>query len=366
MSGSSLIAGYVGYISSVRRFSPRTCEIYGDCLNRFLSFVMPVADGDAQSPEDPDTVLVRSLLPEKIRRYEAMLINNGISPRTVNLHVSAISGFCRYLVKKGILASNPVRLVKKPKTGRRLPEFYRESDMRTYFRRTEIFVRHPEDLSPAEFIGHYVASRDRGYRESADEVFLHMKGLEADPVRFHEWLYRKRLERIVIATLYSTGIRRAELCSLRRENFDGVRRMLKVRGKGDKTREIPIIPSLYEEISLYLHTVETMVEGGLNGSSPLYVTLKGGPLYPALVDRLVKEGLGEETDITGRKSPHVLRHTVATELLDSGADINSIKEFLGHSSLAATQVYTHNTVAKLKKIYQTAHPRAKIGGKNGD
>ena len=193
-----------------------------------------------------------------------------------------------------------------------------------------------------------------------------MKGLEDDPVRFHEWLYRKRLERIVIATLYSTGIRRAELCSLRRENFDGVRRMLKVRGKGDKTREIPIIPSLYEEISLYLHTVETMVEVGLNGSSPLYVTLKGGPLYPALVDRLVKEGLGEETDITGRKSPHVLRHTVATELLDSGADINSIKEFLGHSSLAATQVYTHNTVAKLKKIYQTAHPRAKIGGKNGD
>ena len=116
MSGSSLIDGYVGYISSVRRFSPRTCEIYRDCLTRFLSFVMPVADSDVRSPEDPDTVLVRSLLPEKIRRYEAMLINNGISPRTVNLHVSAISGFCRYLVRNGILASNPVRLVKKPKT----------------------------------------------------------------------------------------------------------------------------------------------------------------------------------------------------------------------------------------------------------
>ena len=220
MSGSSLIDGYVGYISSVRRFSPRTCEIYRDCLTRFLSFVMPVADSDVRSPEDPDTVLVRSLLPEKIRRYEAMLINNGISPRTVNLQVSAISGFCRYLVRNGILASNPVRLVKKPKTGKRLPEFYRESDMRTYFRRTEIFVRYPEDLSPSEFIDYYVASRDRGYRESADEVFLHMKGLEDDPVRFHEWLYRKRLERIVIATLYSTGIRRAELCSLRRENID--------------------------------------------------------------------------------------------------------------------------------------------------
>ena len=150
MSGSSLIDGYVGYISSVRRFSPRTCEIYRDCLTRFLSFVMPVADGDVRSPEDPDTVLVRSLLPEKIRRYEAMLINNGISPRTVNLHVSAISGFCRYLVRNGILASNPVRLVKKPKTGKRLPEFYRESDMRTYFRRTEIFVRYPEDLSPSQ------------------------------------------------------------------------------------------------------------------------------------------------------------------------------------------------------------------------
>ncbi len=363
---SQLINSFINYISSIRRFSQRTCAIYRDCLNRFLEFAAPAGNVEPFSAEQADSLLLSSLVPEKIRRYEAMLMNCGISPRTVNLHVSAISSFCKFLIKDGKLSSNPANLVKKPKVAKRLPEFYRQDDMEAYFDDTEIFVHHDGACSPEQFIEAYVGSRKRGYRESSDDMLLQMKRLADKPEKFSEWLYRKRLERVVISTLYSTGIRRAELISLTRGSLNWSRHMLRVRGKGDKTREIPVIPSLYEEISLYLQSVETMVGSGWTTSSPLFVTLAGRPLYPAMVDRLVKEGLGTVPGISGRKSPHVLRHTVATELLDSGSDLNSIKEFLGHSSLAATQVYTHNTVAKLKKIYQTAHPRAKNGGKNGD
>ena len=130
-------------------------------------------------------------------------------------------------------------------------------------------------------------------------------------------------------------------------------------------REIPMILSLCDEISLYLQATAVMVGGERTEESPLLVTPKGNPLYPVYVDRAVKKELGDE-GLTGRKSPHVLRHTLATGLLDGGADLNSIKEMLGHSSLAATQVYTHATVEKLKNVYVNAHPRAKRGGKNGD
>ena len=131
-------------------------------------------------------------------------------------------------------------------------------------------------------------------------------------------------------------------------------------------REIPIIASLCEEILLYLEAVEAMVGGKRSLKEPLLITESGRKLYPVYVDRAVKSELTGVQGLTGRKSPHVLRHSLATNLLDNEADLNSIKELLGHSSLAATQVYTHNSVAKLKTIYESAHPRAKSGGKNGD
>jgi integrase/recombinase XerC len=131
-------------------------------------------------------------------------------------------------------------------------------------------------------------------------------------------------------------------------------------------REIPLIVSLCEEILLYLKAVETLTGEERSLKSPLLVTYAGNRLYPGYVDRTVKRELGDVKGITGRKSPHVLRHSLATELMNEQADLNSIKEMLGHSSLATTQVYTHSSFARLKNIYQTAHPRAKNGGKNGD
>ena len=131
-------------------------------------------------------------------------------------------------------------------------------------------------------------------------------------------------------------------------------------------REIPMIPSLCEELLLYLEAVEVMVGRKRSLTEPLLITESGKELYPTYVDRLIKSELAGVEGLTGQKSPHVLRHSLATELLNEGTDLNAIKELLGHSSLAATQIYTHNSITKLKAIYKSAHPRAKSGGKNGD
>ena len=320
----SAIEEYISYITSVRRYSPRTQELYREILDGFRSFC-----GESD--------ILESLDPRIIRSYEVYLMDSRKEdPRTVNLHLSVLSGFCRFLMKDGRLKSNPARMVSRPKVEKRLPVFYREESMEDYFTRTECYASR-ENLE-------LLTGRDKVSKD----------------------LYSKRLARLIISMLYSTGIRRSELIGLTIGNVDFSRRTMKVRGKGDKTREIPLVPSLCDEISLYLQSVETMEGRARTATDPLLVTVNGGSLYPVFVDRVVKGELGQVGSITGRKSPHVLRHSLATELLDEGADLNSIKELLGHSSLAATQVYTHNSVEKLKKVYVNAHPRAKSGGKNGD
>ena len=310
-----MIDGYIGYIASVRRYSPRTQQIYRDVLEQFAS-----------SCDITDFSTVTS---SHVRGYEMYLLDEkGLDARTVNLHLSVLSGFFRYLMHEGILESNPCRTVSRPKTGKRLADFYRQDAMEEYFKATQTYVTESD------------------------------MGMEAR--------YRKRLARLIISILYDTGMRRSELISLKRGDVDFTRRVARVRGKGDKIREIPLIPSLCEEISLYLQSVESMEGCDTGPDAPLLVTSKGKALYPVYVDRTVKEELGSVASITGRKSPHVLRHSLATGLLNDGTDLNSIKELLGHSSLAATQVYTHNSIEKLKTVYDNAHPRAKSGGNNGD
>jgi integrase/recombinase XerC len=241
-------------------------------------------------------------------------------------------------MKKELIRSNPVKVLPRPKDSRRLPHFYQASSMSRYFDSTSYMVD----------------------QDSLDE-FLSCKNQKR-----HKILYERRLSRLVISMLYSLGLRRAELIGLSVSDVDFGRKVVKVRGKGNKMREIPLIVSLSKEILLYLKAVETLTGEERSLKSPLMVTYAGKPLYPAYVDRTVKRELGDVKGITGRKSPHVLRHSLATELMNEKADLNSIKEMLGHSSLATTQVYTHSSFARLKNIYQTAHPRAKNGGKNGD
>lgn len=309
-----MIGKFLTYIGSVRRYSPRTCEIYKDVLEEYFAFCGN-ADGN---PAD-------ALTHQNIRSYEVYLLDTRKeNARTVNLHLSVLSSFCKFLMKEEVLQSNPVHLVTRPKQDKMLPLFYRDESMDEYF-------------------------------ES------HVGTLEYGD-------YEAKLRYIIVSILANTGIRRAELIGLDVSSVDLSRKVMRVRGKGDKMREIPLVPVICDEISLYLQSVSSLKDASPGPDAPLLQTKKGGRLYPVLVDRAVKQELGEVSGITGRKSPHVLRHTLATDLLGSGADLNSIKELLGHSSLAATQVYTHNSIERLQSVYNNAHPRAKTkkDGKNGD
>ena len=327
-----IVHQFIDYIRSVRRYSERTADIYESVLKNFYA--------DRQVSDDADDQKYLEVLNvSEIRTYEVNLLDDRkMSPKTVNLHLSVLSRFCDYLIRQNRLESNPVSLVSRPKIQKRLPEFYRSESMESYFSRTLVHASE-EDL----------------------EAFVNDPQSEAG-----KRSYSNRLARLIINVLYTLGIRRSELIGLTVGNVDFGRKVVRVRGKGDKMREIPLIDSLSEEILLYLKAVEALCGGQRSLKEPLFVTYRLGKLYPMYVDRIVKEELGDVNGITGRKSPHVLRHSIATQLLDDGADLTSIKEMLGHTSLATTQIYTHSSIAQLKDIYKQAHPRAKNGGKHGD
>lgn len=321
---SELTEKYLEFLSGIRRYSPRTVAIYRDVLDRYETFAGAF----------PGSVEVRSL-----RNYEMHLLDEcKESPRTVDLHLSVLSGFARFLMREGLLASNPVRIVPRPKKEKRLPDFFREESLKAYLDATEA--------------------------DAGEDTLALLQALPPGD-KTAVSLYKRRLSRLIISLLYATGLRRAELVGLNRGNLDLRRGAIGVLGKGNKMREIPLVPSICKEISLYLESVDWMSGCSFGADSPLLVTETFRRLYPVYVDRVVKRELGGVAGISGRKSPHVLRHTLATELLDGGADLNSIKELLGHSSLAATQVYTHNTVERLKTVYDHAHPRAKNTEKHG-
>ena len=327
---------YLTYIKTERRYSGRTAEIYADVLERFRQWTGLPAEG-----------IVKALTLGDIREYQVQLSEKQkLGARTISQHISVLSGFCTYLVRQGQLESNPVKLVGRPKVPKRLPSFYREASMDQYFDQTEWIV------DPSTSLG--MTNKSLGMTNTVIST-------EAEKSQ-----YKNLLSRLVVSILFSTGMRRSELIGLQIKSADFDRNVLHVRGKGNKMREIPIISSLSQELSLYLQATESLLGRTRTPEEPLLVTEKGNALYPMAVERIVTEELGKVDSIAGRKSPHVLRHTLATELLEKGADLNSIKELLGHSSLAATQVYTHNTIGQLKNVYNNAHPRAKRGGNNGD
>lgn len=297
---------YIEYLRAIRRYSPRTCAIYGDAVDDFLAF----------SGYDGKESLSSYMNVQTLRSYEVHLMDGRKeSAKTVSLHLSALSGFCRFLMKEGVIGSNPVRMLKKPRQEKRLPEFFRRDAMERYFSATADIPK----------LGSYEAV----------------------------------LRRLIVSFLYCTGLRRAELASLDRESLDMGRKVVRVRGKGGKMREAPLTATLYGELQLYLKSLEALECADLRPEAPLLQTPKGARLYPMFIDRAVKRELGVDGGVGGRKSPHMLRHTLATELLEDGTDLNSIKELLGHSSLAATQVYTHTSIERLRAVYDKAHPRAK-------
>ena len=328
------VESYIRYIRDVRRYSDRTVALYEHALKDYVAYAF------REEAPFSGQELVKAFNVSEIRSYMVHMLDSDppMSSRTVNLHLSALSGFCTYMMKTGLLKSNPVKLVSKPKVPKRIPQFYAKESMDDYFN-TSSHVLDKEEFE---------------------------KLLQEWQTRSGKGLYERIMERLIVSVLYSLGIRRAELIGLRVGDVDFGRNLVKVRGKGDKMREIPLVASLSQEILLYLKAVETMCGRIRSLEEPLFVTYTGIQLYPKYVDRAVKSALGGVKSIKGRKSPHVLRHSLATELMNGDTGLNSIKELLGHSSLAATQVYTHSSIVRLKDSYKRAHPRAKNGGNYGD
>ena len=210
-----MIDAYLTYVRDIRRYSERTQAIDRDVLEDFSQF----CEGE----------VVASLTSSMLRRYEADCMGRGMKPRTVHQHMSVLSGFCRFLMQKGVLKANPARNVKRPKMEKRLPEYYQERSMDAYFRDTE----------------HWAGEDELQILQSYGPAPWDKAAVE---------IYRHRLHRLIISLLYDTGIRRAELIGLRNDSFDAARQVLHVHGKGDKMREIPVVPALCHEICLYLES----------------------------------------------------------------------------------------------------------------
>jgi integrase/recombinase XerC len=244
-----------------------------------------------------------------VRSWLVTLSQADLSSPSINRKVACLRSFFKFLLKEGAITKNPMQKVRVLKTAKKLPQFVDEKEMQSLLDRT-------------------------GFDDS-------FSGLR---------------DQLVLELLYGTGMRLAELISLDEKRVNLRDRTLKVLGKRNKERVIPFTDSLAALITAYIH--KTVAEFPDKPKSPLLLTDQGQPMYPMFVYRLVKKYL-QLTPSVEKKSPHVLRHTYATHLLNQGAEINAVKDLLGHSSLAATQVYTHNSIEKLKKVYQQAHPKAK-------
>lgn len=287
------VYSFLDYLAKVKHYSGHTVISYKNDLEQFFEF--------CELPEGhiPDH--------QKIRNWIISLMNNDLSARTVNRKISSLKSFYRYLIREGIIEFNPVKKVIMPKTDKKLPVFVNEASM---------------------------------------DILL-------DDVSFNNDFEGIR-NRLIIEMLYYTGIRVSELVELKCSNINLYENTLKVVGKRNKERIIPILPELVSSIRSYYSNRSDIQN---IDHDYFYVTPKGKKLYSRLVYRVVNQFLSLVTTID-KKSPHVLRHTFATHMLNKGADLNAIKEILGHANLSATEIYTHNTFEKLKKVYKQAHPRA--------
>lgn len=290
------ISSFCNYILHQKKYSPHTVTAYKRDLEQFNQYLY--SDFQIDSFIEVDSSIIRSWI--------VHLMENDISSRSITRKISTLKSFYKYLLKNNEIDKNPLLKVITPKTSKRLPVFVGENEMSDLF--NEIV-----------FENNYEGIRDK----------------------------------LIIELFYGTGIRLIELVNLKLNSVNNSNSTIKVIGKRNKERIIPFGAKLKNEIFNYLKEREKLETKEVH----LLLTKTGKKIYPKLVYRLVNHYLSMVTTIS-KKSPHVLRHTFATHMLNNGADLNSIKEILGHTNLSATQVYTHNTIEKLKNIHKQAHPKA--------
>jgi integrase/recombinase XerC len=295
-----VIGSFIDYLKFEKRYSPHTISSYQDDLEQFFDFL--------NLQFGMNTPALTEISSSFIRSWLASLKENKNSAKTINRKISSLKSFFKYHLRTGKLEQSPMTTIVAPKIPKRLPVYVEQKDTGTLFE----YVEFPND-------------------------------------------WRGKTDRLILAIFYNTGMRLSELVNLKESQVNVASNTIKVLGKGNKERVIPINSQLVKEISEYIDLKKTALEKGDN--TYLLVSEKGRRLYAKYVYLTVKKYLALVTTVD-KKSPHVLRHTFATHLTNNGADLNAVKELLGHSSLAATQIYTHNTIEKLKDIYKKAHPKA--------
>jgi integrase/recombinase XerC len=301
-----MIDGFVTYLEAERRYSPLTVRNYRRDVESFVAFI------GASDPAGNAVFHPALVTTDDIREWIVSLSEGRhISPASINREMSSVRAFFRWLRATGVVEKDPFARIRNLKTPKRLPVWIPEKQM------AEITSRLLEECA------------------SGDAVV--------------------RRDALIILLFYSCGIRLAELAGLGADDFTPDSLTLRVHGKGDKTRIVPL-PSPTAEI-LKSHVNDISARNiWKNDKKYLFLTEKDEPLSRMAIYGIVRGGL-EKMGVQGKRSPHVLRHTFATHLLDGGADMREIQELLGHTSLAATQVYTHNSIARLKKVYAESHPR---------
>lgn len=291
-----LVESFLRYIRYEKNLSTHTVLSYKNDLFQFKEFLETLVSGRE----------LQQVMPEDVREWIASLSEAGMSARTVSRKVSSLRAFYRYLMAQSVIAGSPVKEVRVPKVRKRLPVYLRRDTM-------------DELLDDVEYGNDFEGIRNK----------------------------------LIIEMFYNTGIRRAELIGL---HDDDVREgEIKVTGKRNKQRLVPYGPELASLIADYR---KARREAGFDRSDYFFIKKDGEPLYPQLVYRVVKRALSQVCTLE-KKSPHVLRHTFASVMLNNGAGLNSVKELLGHHSLASTEVYTHITFEELKQSYNQAFPKRK-------
>jgi len=292
------VESFLTYIQHEKRYSPHTVLAYRTDLLHFITFMN---DTYELPPEEARHV--------HIRDYMVRLMEEEIGANSVGRKLSSLRSFYKYLYRRKIIAASPMSMIKAPKVPERLPVFVDDKKL-DYL------------LDSGEFF---------------DESFPSQR------------------DKLVIEVLFGTGMRLSELLGLKNSDVDFYEESIKVMGKRKKERIIPITKQLVAQLKTYIELKS--LQNFNNKTEDLFVTDKGTKVYPLFIYKLVKSYL-TYISTQDKMSPHVLRHSYATSLLNRGADLNAIKELLGHASLAATQVYTHNSIERLKTVYKQAHPKA--------
>jgi integrase/recombinase XerC len=293
-----MIDSFLKHLQNEKRASPNTVLAYQNDLNQFSEHLQSKATQTGIQFADYN----------EVRSWIVQLVESGIEPPTVNRKIACLRSFYRFLLRRGVLKKDPMTKIKVLKAKKKLPEFVKETDM--------------------------VNLLDN---QTFDETF-------------EGWR-----DKLILELFYGTGIRLSELIFLKENSIDLSNRTIKVLGKRNKERVIPFSKNLVLIIKKYREIRNREVVLKAHGN--FFVTADGESCYPMMIYRIVKKYLDDYTSIE-KRSPHVLRHSYATHLLDKGAELNAVKDLLGHSSLAATQVYTHNSMEKLKKVFEQAHPKA--------